>query len=483
VTDEAGTLPVELTDLRLALDAQGGVWTFTQAVSGDKLGAITGTLTARTDAKALWPPANAPLRGAVELRIANLATWGAWVPAGWRLKGALHAVATFGGLFGAPEYLGRIEGSGLGARNLVEGIDVHDGELDIALDGRSAKIVKMQARAGDGSMQFSGGMAFGDSPEAKLRVVADHLLLLGRVDRHIVASGDAALKLDAHAVQLDGRITIDQGLIDISRGNAPTLGSDVHVQREPVVAQTDEPAARNAPTRDVKLNMALNLGPALRLRGRGIDTHLQGELLLTSPNGRLAASGTINAVQGTYAAYGQRLEIERGAISFNGAIDNPRLDILALRPNLDIQVGVAITGSANTPRIALYSEPDLPDNEKLSWLVLGRAPEGLPGSDTALLQAAAMALLAGEGEGPASQLLGLNPLDTLSVRQSEGAVRDTVVSVGKQLSQRWYIGYERSLTATAGNWQLIYRLGQRFTVRMQAGIDNAIDLIWSWRWD
>jgi len=326
-------------------------------------------------------------------------------------------------------------------------------------------------------------MVFGASPEARLRAVADRLLLLGRVDRRIVASGDAALKLDAHTVQLDGRFTIDQGLIDISRGNAPTLGSDVVVQREPAAAQADEPAARTASTRDVKLNLALNLGPALRLRGRGLDTRLQGELLLTSPDGRPAASGTINAVQGTYAAYGQRLAIERGAISFNGAIDNPRLDVLALRPNLDIQVGVAITGSANTPRIALYSEPDLPDNEKLSWLVLGRAPEGLPGSDTALLQAAAMALLAGKGDGPASQLLGLNPLDTLSVRQSDGAVRDTVVNVGKQLSQRWYIGYQRSLTATAGNWQLIYRLGQRITVRMQAGIDNAIDFIWSWRWE
>jgi translocation and assembly module TamB len=106
----------------------------------------------------------------------------------------------------------------------------------------------------------------------------------------------------------------------------------------------------------------------------------------------------------------------------------------------------------------------------------------LGGSDTALVQAAAMALLAGEGDGQLSELTRLNPLDTLSVRRNEGAVHDTVVSVGKQLSQRWYIGYERSLTATSGNWQLIYRIAQRFTVRLQAGIDNSIDLIWSWRW-
>ena len=48
---------------------------------------------------------------------------------------------------------------------------------------------------------------------------------------------------------------------------------------------------------------------------------------------------------------------------------------------------------------------------------------------------------------------------------------------------RWYVGYERSINAAAGNWQLIYRVAQRFTLRAQSGTDNAIDAIWSWRWD
>ncbi len=483
VTDEAGVQALELTDLRLALDAHDGIWNFTQALAGKTLGAMAAAATVRTDAKAFWPPASAPLQGVAEVRVASLATWGAWVPTGWRLKGALHASASFGGQFGAPEYTGQIDGSGLGARNLVEGVDLHDGELEITLQGETAQIVKLQARAGDGSVQLTGGAVFGASPEAKLRVVADRLLLLGRVDRRIVASGTATLQLDPRSLTLEGRFIVDQGMIDFSRGNAPRLGDDVQVLREPATAKAEAAAPRTGPAREVTLNLALNLGPALRLRGRGLDTRLQGELLLTAPNGRLAVNGTVNAVQGTYAAYGQTLAIERGAVTFSGALDNPRLDILALRPNLDILVGVSVTGSVAAPRIRLYSEPDLPDNEKLSWLVLGRAPEGLPGSDTALLQAAAMALLAGEGDGPGSELTRLNPLDTLSMRQTEGTVRNTIVSVGKQLSQRWYIGYERSLSATAGNWQLVYRLAQRFTVRLQAGLDNSIDLIWSWRWD
>jgi translocation and assembly module TamB len=36
---------------------------------------------------------------------------------------------------------------------------------------------------------------------------------------------------------------------------------------------------------------------------------------------------------------------------------------------------------------------------------------------------------------------------------------------------------------TTGNWQLIYRIAQRLTVRAQGGEDNALDVIWTWRWN
>jgi translocation and assembly module TamB len=60
-------------------------------------------------------------------------------------------------------------------------------------------------------------------------------------------------------------------------------------------------------------------------------------------------------------------------------------------------------------------------------------------------------------------------------------VRETVISLGKQLSRRWYVGYERGVNATNGTWQLIYRIAQRFTLRAQSGLENSLDLIWVWR--
>ncbi|MDE2298177.1 MAG: translocation/assembly module TamB domain-containing protein, partial [Burkholderiales bacterium] len=168
---------------------------------------------------------------------------------------------------------------------------------------------------------------------------------------------------------------------------------------------------------------------------------------------------------------------------FNGPVGDPRLDIEATRPNLDVRVGVAISGYATNPHVRLFSDPALSDIDMLSWLVMGRASDALGSTDTALLQRAALALLAGEGgamSNPLTQALGL---DEVSVRQSTGAVRQTVVGIGKQLSQRWYVGYERGLNATAGGFQIVYRIAQRFTLRAQSGVDNSLDAVWAWRWN
>ena len=112
---------------------------------------------------------------------------------------------------------------------------------------------------------------------------------------------------------------------------------------------------------------------------------------------------------------------------------------------------LAVTGTVLVPRVRLFSEPDMSDAEKLSWLLRGRASEGPGSGDTALLQAAAMALLSGDEPSVLDNLFNVIGLDDLSVRQSDSASGGAIVSVGKQLSRNWYIGYERGLNATTGN--------------------------------
>jgi translocation and assembly module TamB len=491
VTDEIGTTTaLGLTDLRVGIAAADGTWNFTQALAGKTLGVAAGAIVARSTPQAVWPASDAPLQGVLEVQVANLGTWGNWVPAGWRLDGALHASAAIAGRFGAPEYTGRIDGTALGVRNFLQGVNVTDGTVAIALQGTSARIERFDAKAGSGTVKLTGEAAFGAAPKADLHLTAERFQLLGRIDRKLVTSGDANLQLDKERIALSGRFGVDEGLIDFTRSDAPALGDDVVITHGTPAAATvanDVPASAKAPPapppeRKVAIDLRVDLGSKLRVRGRGLDAGLAGDLHITSPEGRMAVNGTVRAVDGTYAAYGQKLQIDRGLITFNGSTDNPRLDIEATRPNTDVRVGVIVSGTTLNPRVRLFSEPDMSDVDKLSWLVMGRASDGLGRTDTALLQRAALALLSGENAGPTDKLTKAIGLDDVSLRQSDGEVKETVVALGKQISRRWYVGYERGLNATGGSWQLIYRVAQRFTLRAQAGADNAVDAIWTWRW-
>jgi len=468
-----------LTEVRLALSVHDGVWLFNPVFKGRSLGDVTGTARVRTTPDARWPHADAPVEGSLQAQVSDIGIWGAWVPPGWRLKGELRTTATLSGRFDQPKYSGQVLGTGLGLRNLLQGVNVNDGDLALRLDGDTATVERFKLKGGDGSLTVTGGAVFGTDPTAKLKFKAERFRVIGRVDRTVIASGNAELTLSRAQGKLDGSITLDEGLFDSTASSAPSLDDDVTLSGPDTaaVANPQDPAAIK-PRRNFVLGLDVDLGRQLHIKGHGLDADLRGKLRLTTPGGQLSVQGTINAENGTYAAYGQKLAIERGIVAFSGAYNNPRLDVLALRPNIDNRVGVLITGNALTPRVRLYSEPELTDSEKLSWLLLGRAPDGLGRTDTALLQRAAVALLAGEGEAPTDALLKNLGIDELSLRQSDGDVRETVVTLGKQLSRRWYLGYERSVNATTGTWQLIYRIAQRFTLRAQSGVESSLDIIW-----
>lgn len=472
-----------LTEFRLQLKVRDGVWDLEPVFTGRGLGEIRGRLAVRTTPERRWPHDDAPIEGQIRARVPDIGVWAHWAPPGWRLSGELATMAQVGGRFAAPTYTGEVTGKAIAVRNLLQGVNVRDGQFLVRLAGTTAQIESFTLRGGDGKVSVSGNADLGAKPGARLKLEAEQFRVLGRVDRMLTASGQAELVFAADSARLDGRFRIDDGLFDFTRADAPSLDEDVTVRgtEAPVEAPAADAQAAGRKGQRFVMDVGIDLGSQLRARGRGVDTGLGGSVRLTNPNGRLAVNGTIESIGGTYAAYGQKLEIEKGVLAFNGPADNPRLDIWALRPNLDIRVGLQVSGPLQGLRVRLFSDPEMSETDKLSWLVLGRASDGLGRNDTALLQRAAVALLAGEGQAPTDEFMRRLGIDELSLKQSEGEVRETVVSLGKQLSRRWYLGYERGVNATTGTWQLVYRAAQRFTLRAQSGLENSLDLIWTLR--
>ena len=483
IGENAGSGLLGLRELKFALNGDQGIWRVSQIIDGERVGRAEAMANITASAQDLFPPMSSPFDGKLTARLDNLAVWSSFLPPGWRLGGGLNGEAKFSGTLGAPKAQGALVLNELSIKNSLEGVDLIEGRGRIVFVGDQVQLEAVTARGGDGRITVDGKGTLSTKPDVQLTLRAENFRLLGRVDRRIDASGMARLSANNDAIKLDGSFKVDRGLFDISQADAPTLSDDVYVKRKPTAAEMRAVSPPPTPPRKTKIevDLALDLGGDLQLKGRGINARLAGQLKLTTPGGQLAANGNVSTVRGTYRAYGQDLEIDRGQIAFTGNVSNPRLDILALRARSDPDqtVGVAITGTARSPRIKLYADPDRTDTEKLAMLVTGKSSDNLSRDDTVLVQKAAFALLAGEGESISSRF----GLDTLGVATNSGTTKDTVVTIGKQISDRLYVGYERGLKATTGTLQLIYRINNSLNVRAQSGEESAIDLFWTLRWD
>lgn len=491
-------------EARLTLDSNGDALNLALRWDSERAGTAEGQLTTRlvrsTATGWAWP-ADAPLNGRLRAQLPRIGVWSVLAPPGWRLRGSLAANVTIGGNRAAPQLGGTLQADDLALRSVVDGIEFGKGRLRATLDGTRMSISEFLLQgAGDkgagGVLRAQGEAGWVDGkPQVLLNAKLERLRASLRTDRQITLSGDIQAKLEGRAAAFTGALRVDQASILLPDESTPQLGDDVIVRSASggAAAGKQAPAETSSATRagekngrSLKLAVQVDLGDNFRIQGKGLDTRVRGTLALNADSAdTVRLTGTVNTVGGQYRAYGQRLDVEQGRLRFTGAVDNPSLDILAIRPNLTQRVGVQITGTALLPRVRLYAQPELPDAEKLSWLVVGRASAS-GGAEAALLQQAAIALL-GSKAGQSAGLAASLGLDELSFRGSEtlanGSTSQGAVTLGKRFSRNFYAAYERSLSGALGTLFVFYDLSQRFTIRAQAGEQSAVDLIYTLPFD
>ena len=117
---------------------------------------------------------------------------------------------------------------------------------------------------------------------------------------------------------LAGEINIDEGRVVYAPVTAGTLSADVVIVGQTRVEAKDAGNGRDLP---LSLDLRVSLGRDFRFSGEGLDTRLAGSVRVTTTAiGSLAAKGSIRTVSGTYYVFGQRLEIDRGQLIFDGPV-------------------------------------------------------------------------------------------------------------------------------------------------------------------
>lgn len=503
-----GQISVGLREASLEVNAQGDMVNTKLRWDSERGGQVSADVSTRLQQQnGTWTwPADAPLAGSVSAKLPPVGAWSVLAPPGWRMRGTLDANATLSGTASAPQWRGTLLAQDLALRSVVDGIDFSQGSLRARLDGQRLEIEEFKLHgaggANGGQLVVKGSVAWlphndgttGTSAAARIRMdlvaEAQSLRMSTRADRRLVVSGQVSAQLADTRLAINGTLKAMEALFILPDDSAPRLGDDVRVRGSQA---STAPAPAAPPPTGVRVvpnvSITLDLGDSFDVRGRGLNTRLAGSLELRSNAETRQVprlTGSLRTVRGTYKAYGQQLAIEEGVLRFTGPLDNPSLDILALRPNLQQRVGVQVNGTALAPVVRLYADPDLPDSEKLAWLVLGRSAAN-GGAESAMLQQAAMALLGGSGPGITARLAQFLGLDELSMgsgaNTADGGSTGATVTLGKRLSRDFYVSFERSMADTLGTLYIFYDLSRRLSLRAQSGEQSAVDVIFTLRYD
>lgn len=513
IGDAPARLGLDKAELRL--HAEQGRLSGGLDVHGTRLGSLTGSGYAfleRDDVGALplrLVPHSALIL-AVALDMPSIQWLGPTLDPNLQTDGSAKAFFSLSGTADAPQGQGGIEAEKVSLALADQGLRLSGGRLKLDFDREMVRLSRLEFASPNrvtpaeprlaaesefkdrvGTLSLEGSLRIADGV-GRFNLSADHLPLLQRSDRWLLLSGAISADTSWENLALTGRLAADGGFWQLAGKDRPRLSDDVVIR-----------GRQNREERPLRLIMDLeaDLGSRFYLRGHGVDTRLEGTLRLKNDGRGMRAVGGIKTVGGSFDAYGQSLTVQQGLVTFQGPLDNPSLNIIAMRKNPAVDAGVAVTGTALKPRIKLVSEPEVPDAEKLSWLVLGHAPDQVGGSESGLLLSAATALLGdADGGGLPRQLARGLGLDDISVSSgdlsgqslrtpsssvavsgssSSGVTASQIVSLGKRLSASTYLSYEQSLSGAGNVVKLTHNLTRYLSLVGRAGTDNTLDLLYT----
>jgi translocation and assembly module TamB len=431
------------------------------------------------------------LSGNVKADVPSLQTTGGLFGPSYLLDGHLALRLALGGTVAKPSLTGSLIGDGLSATMVDQGVQLKDGVVRIALSQNLVDFQQVEFRGASGTLRASGRVRLdGAEPDLTASIVADKLELFAAPDRNLSLSGSASIANGGaeRGMAINGKFVVDHALFDLPEQAAPRLGDDVAVIRPDGTLSGGRPRPVEGGTQPVspfapRANIDLSLGNDFHFRGQGADLRLTGTITaMSAPNTPLRAVGNVRVTQGsTYTAFGRKLTIENGFFTFNGPVTNPGVNILAMRRNQQVEAGVQVTGTVQSPVARLVSEPSVPDNEKLSWLLFGHGTDQGNNLGQQSTMTTALALLGSTTGQRIAQTVGL---DEFSIGRSDVGLTDPqVVMVSKAINEWLVIGYEQGLQSASNAIKATINLTRYWSVVAYGGTFYGADVLYTRRFD
>jgi len=397
-----------------------------------------------------------------------------------QVGGSLAVDLGIGGTVNEPT----VEGSGAWNQGRVSipgwGLTVEQIEATaVSRDGRALEF-DANGKVGEGTLALTGSTALdpraGWPTQLKLRGTSIEAVQLP--DAEIYVSPDLDLRVELPDIRVSGTVHVPRANVKLSE-----LPAQAIVPSPDTVVHGAVETTQVRPLR-LQAQLLLTLGDDVRYSGLNLATKVTGQLRMNRDADRsTTATGTLT-LAGTYSAYGQTLELERGQLLFSGPVDDPGLDVRAVRSiegtgaGLEqTRVGVELTGTIMAPRTRVFSTPAMSEADALSYLLLGRPVSGSGAEQSATLQTAAISMGLQQAL-PVVQRIGQTiGLDELSVQTTDTDAG--ALMAGKYLSPRVYVRYSYGLFNKIGGLLVRFKMNDRFSLETRSGDQKSMDLLYT----
>ncbi|RMM06720.1 hypothetical protein ALQ84_05615 [Pseudomonas caricapapayae] len=409
-----------------------------------------------------------PLSGDFSLSGLDISAARPFAPMVQKLNGRLNGNGRLSGSLLAPLVNGSVtlEGGEVAGAELP--MELHDLKVQALIAGESVQLNGGWKSGDNGQGSIGGQAAWGQSPSVDVSLKGARLPINVEPYVAVEIAPDLKISMQGERLAVSGKVLVPKGTITV-RELPP---STVKLSGDTVIVgqQTEEGAPPLAVAMDVNVEVGQE---KLAFSGFGLTANLVGRVHIGD---NLDTRGELNLNDGRYRAYGQRLTIRKARLLFAGPVDQPYLDIEAIRQTDDVIAGIRLTGSAEQPATEVFSEPAMSQEQALSYLVMGR-PLSTSGEDNNMVAQAALALGVAGSSSTTGKLADNLGIKDFELDTSGTGDKTNVVASGK-ITEKLSLRYGVGVFEPANTIALRYLLSKRVYLEAASGVASSLDIFY-----
>lgn len=404
----------------------------------------------------------------------------------FEIKGIVNSKLKLYGTLCSPKILGNFSINNVNYTVLP--FDLISSKLNIIFYGSYANI-DFLAKTIQGNINLQGNAAWKNIHQWYLYIHENSFLkkIILSPNLKISFISSLAFKAIPNNYQLYGKIDVPWARIILQNFFKDTIESSLD---EIIIDKKLKPTIINTSNVVIKKNILFNFRNNVKLSTFGLNLKLNGRVKLLQNQNNSSVNGKINVSSGRFHAYGQDLIVRKGNINFIGSINNPYINLEAIR-NVELTedsviAGLRINGFVENPKINVFTEPTMSKQLAMSYLLHGKCILD-NSNDSKLITSAILGLGIYHGEHiinkiskkfnliyKISKKFGINnfSLDTINIGGNQH------LQISSYISQNLQIKYGFNLFHSFTIFTVRYRLLPKLYLEIVSGMNKTFDILY-----